>query len=318
MIDRDTDWPRAIEDTAFSPPTAAEIYKVLTDAQIDNRPLYAATPLNASKLREAGGDSYFQRAREQIDRTFGNNLVQLDTLPSSAVIRLMDTSINNALFRQVAENEGKTVPLDCSEEEALLFQAACSGNASIKDLITLFQRYPRHLQTVELAKQTHPFSWTGTELMHTLVHEALYDSGFLQLDKSTARYYFMCADVESSKPSEPGALMLVREIDVGRKYNMDNSEMIATQSDTLVLDVSGDEMAHIRQEVLDYQASQQEETGDLALEEWYGGSKYPFVCSATNAFIDSVYQAPVAERSPALYPGVGSYSLAYSGIKSKV
>lgn len=259
---------------------------------------YAPTPLNPYEL-QISGLPYIGIARQKIHDIFIRNLNNLSEKPSQAVVDLLEVSINSALFRRFENNSGKAIPPDCDETTARLFSRACLGNASPDDLLNLLMLSPADLESIELAKQTHPFDWTATTDMEIVIGQAKKQYGMQEIVDSV-RYYYTRSD-DAIKPT---AIIMIRKTDVSQ-LPTPKGRVTLTQRDSIVLDLDRCETRDVRKEFKAWLRS------DDAKESIHGSRKTPYFGSEVTKFLETQLSTPLEYRSAALYPGVRSYYAHY-------
>jgi len=282
-----------VEKPTLKPEAARQTFERLALT----RPDYAATPLNPYSLQEENG-AYIRGAQQYVESILDTNLLALKQKPPKEVIDLLEVSVNSALFSRAAENQGKTIPVDCDDEAAKLFIKACQGFATPAELLALFVRYPQGLESIELAKQTHPFDWRATDDMDVAVDEALTEHSAFSLRGSertqNVRYYLTRAD----NMTNPAAIILRRKADIA-SARLDDGSAIAVQRDSFVLDVTHPDLTRARGEILKNIACLQADA-DVDKGVLYQGA-------AVSDFINTQLTTNVERRSAAIYPGVRSY-----------
>ncbi len=258
------------------------------------RPDYAATPLNPYSLQEENV-AYIRGAQQYVEKILQTNLNRLQRRPSKEVVDLLEVSVNSALFARAEENQGKTVPLDCDNDIAMLFEKACQGFASPAELLELFSHYPQNLESIELAKQTHPFDWRATHKMDVAVDEALVENPLFSPRGNertqNVRYYLTRAD----DMNDPAAVILRRKADVASAH-IGAQGAIVVQRDSFVLDVNH----------LDIITAQREIRRHLHMDS-KTGKGIIYTGPLLTEFMNTQLSTNVEQRSSALYPGVRSY-----------
>jgi len=280
------------------PKATGETIQDVFERLAEDRPEYAATPLNPYSLREDGGVAYIRNAQQYIEKILQGNLQRLHFSPPETVVELLETSVNSALFDRAQENQNKTIPLDCDEEIALLFEKACRGFATPDELLELFMHYPETLGSIELAKQTHPFDWRATEKMDIAVDEALSGGDFSMRGHErtqNVRYYYLRAD----DFHDPKAIILRREADIAVN-RLPKGSAVAVQRDSFVLDLTHDDAGASRQEVTKWMRQLRYDQVDGSAIPYNGGAQLV-------DFVNTQLTTQRERRSPAIYPGVRSY-----------
>lgn len=261
-----------------------------------NRLDYSPTPLNPYHLKK-NGRAYIESAQRHVRAVFESNLEVLTERPREAVIDLLEMSVASALFQRFERNSAKELSPDCDDRSSELFVKACLGSAEPSELLELLSRQPQ-LESIELAKQTHPFDWTATESMDGAIDYAMEDAGFSQLSErsDTARYYY----ARSNDHDQPGALIVIRKIEVGHTSG-DHPDLTVVQRDSLVVDLEQPGLERVQKEVAAWLKSPQ------AKELLRGNCKVPYHQTELVGFLDTQLSLQSQDRSAALYPGVRSY-----------
>lgn len=274
--------------------------RVLEHVPESTRSVYAPTPLNPYDVR-IDGVSYILDAQASINQLFEKNLEKLDVSPTTAVVGLLQTSIHSALFRRFGGNSNKSLAFNCDDISADLFSKACLGEASMDELVALLARKPEALQSLEIAKQTHPFDWNATADMDNEVDVMMAKCDFSKFsDEATqnARYIYMRADVIDN----PTAMILVRKTDFGDKHIPDSDESIRlVQRDSLVLDLNVCNTSNVKKEAVPWM--QQEDVKKMMGQ----GTNMRYGGKVLKEFLNAQYAIEPDQRSPAVYPGVRSY-----------
>jgi hypothetical protein len=269
-----------------------------------HRPIYAPTPLNPYDLRKDDAP-YIMHAQAVVNEVFSENLARLAQRPPEAVMDLLRTSVMSALFQRFDENSGKTLPADCDEESARLFAMACLGQAGPDELIELLDRRPNDLESIELAKQTHPFRWNTTAEMDVAIDVMMDRHHFVKNDGArmqNVRYYF----TRSDDIKFPLAVIMVRKADVGVREASQGGGIIVVQRDSFVIDLFHEDTSGTALEFNAWLAS-----GD-ARQQMRGNRKVQYGEPVMTRFIDDQLETKADQRSGALYPGVRSYYAHYA------
>jgi hypothetical protein len=280
------------------PTATGETMQDVFERLAEERPDHAATPLNPYSLREDGGVAYIRNAQQHVEKILKNNLQRLHFSPPEVVVELLETSINSALFNRAQANQNKTIPLDCDNEIATLFEKACRGFATPVELLELFMRYPDTLGSIELAKQTHPFDWRATEKMDIAVDEALSASDFSMRGHErtqNVRYYYLRAD----DSRDPKAIILRRKADIAVS-RLQKGSAVAVQRDSFVLDLTHEATTVARSEVTKWIRQLRYDQVDGDAIPYDGGT-------GLVDFVNAQLSTQLERRSPAIYPGVRSY-----------
>lgn len=265
-----------------------------------DRPPYAPTPINPYALRKRQDErevQYFISAQELIMSLLEHNYNQLDTQPPAYVHKLMQASITNSLVRRFNNNTGKTLPDTAREEAARLFEKACLGKADQVELINLLALHPADLQSVEIAKMTHPYDWKATREMDEIVIGSLEVSGFRERGNNgrNLRYYFMNVD----NTMNPKAASILRKADIATK-TVDGHHLVAVQRDTFVLDLAAQEASRAADDLMGW-LSRPETPRNL------DGKKVPIYGGEIASYIERELDMSGRNGSSGLYPGVRSY-----------
>lgn len=264
---------------------------------------YAPTPLNPYEL-DFNGVKYITLASDAINAIFWQNLARLPRRPAQSVIDLLEVSVTSALYRRFENNSGKAIAPDCDDMAAELFQKSCLGLATPNELISLLAHQPADVQSIELAKQTHPFDWEATSEMDATIMSMLDSNGFeasYQTGQTNLRHYFTRVD----DIDKPATIIMIRKEDVGLKQT-GYGRIIVTCRDSLALDLAQCETKEVKKEFQSWLKS------DEAKENIIGAKKTPYTGSIVTGFLESQLAKPCLERSPALYPGVRSYYAHYA------
>jgi len=270
---------------------------------IFERPMYAPTPLNPYAL-EKDGEPYVTHAQAVIMDLFTRNLDELRVRPPDAVINLLLMSVNSALVQRFEENGNKFIPPDCDEVTAELFVKACLGRASADELIDLLARHPGSIQSIELAKQTHPFKWGVTSAMDIEIDTMMTRNDFTRhtnVYTQDVGHYVMTAD----DIRQPSAAITVRKADVGMKQISSSERIVVVQRDSFVVDLTHDDTAGVAPEFKKWMTK-------INGPKRFSGHKEVYEKDGMAEFIDEQLMTPHELRSPALYPGVRSYYAHYA------
>jgi len=202
------------------------------------------------------------------------------------------------VFSRIEENERKTIPVDCDDETAELFAKACLGIGSPEELLELLSRHPKELKSLELAKQTHPCDWLGTEQMDDTIEELLRRKGIVrETDRAqNVRYSLMRID----NTTTASTATFVRKADRGI-IRGDTASMAIVQRDSLVVDLTALDTAAIHEHIRKW--LRQPDTQ----EKLRGNMKVPYDGHALRDFVAAQFATEAQRRSSALVPAVRSY-----------
>ncbi|MBC7869128.1 hypothetical protein H7X69_03065 [Candidatus Saccharibacteria bacterium] len=271
---------------------------IITDPEIINaffhNTFYSPTPLNPHSLMIDGNRvGYSQYAQTALAERFDLNLSSLDkSPPSEAVTDLLQTAINNALFRRLENNDSKHISEDCDDRSAELFVKACQGTADQDELLELLKLQPR-LGSVELAKETNPFIWNETTQMDNSVTAAV--AGLRKVN-GFPRYYFSTTDQQCE------ALIVVRKKDIAEE-----GKLVVVQRDCFAIDLAQPMTEIMRIQLIKDADNLMKPSRNVLIDP----------DSSLGDLISSLIEPEmhlIDDHSPVVYPGARSYYANYRSV----
>jgi hypothetical protein len=268
----------------------------------------AATPLNARGLLVPGSNDrlYVHEALDHVNdvlhgaiqRSAGDRI-------SSRVFGHLEIAVQSALFTRIEENEQKSIPADCDEWSVELFQRACLGVATPWELLALLATFPDHLQSLELAKQTHPTDWLAADDMDVEVDALLHDTeAIIRETERTQNVRYGLARVDDTM--NPEVATFVRKAEKGLVPLDDGGHLTIMQRDCLVVDMTHDDAMNIGKHMRGWLAIPETK------EQLRGSRKVPYRGDALREFVSEQLATQETLRSPALVPAVRSYYAFYT------
>jgi len=265
---------------------------------------YAATPLNARHLREPSGELYICAALNYVNGLLDDLLLRRVIPLTPHVVEHLSIAIQSAVLMRIEENETKSIPMDVDDRSALLFTKACYGGASPEELLDLVITYSKELDSLELAKQTHPGIWSATDDMDEAVGNALIERGFDERSSTKTRNVrYVVTRVDNTK--HPETATIIRKADIATRRSAKGGMLMVVQRDSLVVDLTHKDVELAQQEVRRW--LQLEVTSDTMR----GDVKVPYAGKRLTSFIDQQFETNRDRRSLALVPAVRSYYAHY-------
>ncbi len=264
----------------------------------------AATPLNARGLLvpDSGGCLYVHEALDYVNEVLHEAVrhAATENKIDARVFGHLEIAVQSALFARIEENEQKSIPADCDEWSADLFQRACSGVATPWELLALLATYPDHLKSLELAKQTHPTDWLATDDMDVEIEALLDDTeAIIRETERTQKVRYSLTRVDDV--INPRVATFVRKAERGIVPLDDGGFLTITQRDCLVVDVTCEDTASIGVHMRGWLA----DSG--AAGRIHGGKKVLYAGTELREFVSGQLATQETLRSPALIPAVRSY-----------
>lgn len=267
----------------------------------------AATPLNARGLREPGSGNrlYVHKALDYVGEILHDAIVRSNDRISPRMFGQLEIAMQSALFARIEENEQKSIPPDCDEWSADLFQRACLGVATPWELLALLATFPDHLRSLELAKQTHPIDWLATDDMDIEIEALLSDTGaVIRETERTQKIRYSLTRVDDV--INPQVATFVRKAEKGIVPLDDGGFLTIMQRDCLVMDMTHDDTAIIGTHMRQWLATQG------AREQIRGSKKVPYSDDTLREFVSGQLATQETLRSPTLVPAVRSYYAHYT------
>lgn len=268
----------------------------------------AATPLNARGLLEPGSENrlYVHEALDHVNEILRDAIGRSnrDKISPRAFGHL-EIAVQSALFARIEENEQKSIPADCDEWSADLFQRACLGVATPWELLALLATFPGHLNSLELAKQTHPIDWLATDDMDVEIEALLSDTGaIIRETERTQNVRYGLTRVDDV--INPEVATFVRKAEKGL-VPLDDGFLTIVQRDCLVVDMTHSDAASIGAQMREWLAAPE------VRERIRGSHKIPYAGDELREFVSEQLATQETLRSPALVPAVRSYYAYYTG-----